>query len=1400
LVSTNLAAAGWAALLLLAAYAPAAADPLVGELTTHERQDGQSFFALSLSPPDSAVVPNVGRDVVILLDTSASQVGIYRETALAALEACVAKLGAQDRVQLLAVDLEARPITNEFVPVGSGELRAALAALRNETPLGSTDMEQVLRTATDRFQQARANGRTLLYVGDGLSTANLLGTDTFRQLVESFTAARVAISSYAIGPQCDGRLLAALANQTGGNLYVAAAPALADPAQNISDQRAREENARRGAEAGAKLAEWTQATVYWPAEVTWPVELSEVYPQSLPPLRSDRDTIVVGISNAPLQRPTEVRARASVSGEHAELQWAVAPARPDAGHAYLVQLVEMARRDGGLTLPTLGSEGLAETARLLEAEVDGLTDVAERAIAMGDTQAAKVAAQTVLARDPGNIKAQTVERLVNQPRTVAQPVAQVLPPQAEAVDENEDLNLVRPATPPPIEQPAGPALDFPPAGSLTDRFDQPGTLLDEVEERRRVFAQMLRREIENAVVDARRVMSDDPERAIQDLKLALQTVERAADLNPAMRASLIDQLQIAIREAQRASVIKDELDAAREERLAAARERRMLNEELARNIERETQLMARFNAAIDERRFDVAHDVALAVQEIDPTGVTPVVALASSELERNLYLQEITRANRWTNFFDALYQVEQSSVPFPDDPPIIYPDAEFWRELTARRKERYGSADLKASGEAEKRIDDALRRQLNADGLEYVDEPLEGVVTDLEEQYGIPVELDTVALEEIGIDSTEPVTASLHGITLRSALRIMLQRLQLTYMIQNEVLMITTPEEAETQLVAKVYPVADLVLPIDASLLGGGIGGGGGLGGGLGGGGGGLGGGGGFGGGGGGFGGGGGGFGGGGLGGGGGGIFSVPDRDQPIAAEASKTSNKGRSSQEQRTSRPSRKAGRQTTSKASAIAIDKSVAPEIFWNNFFDRTQAEPAAVRETVRQLMGRKQYEHTVSLIHAALRHGQAQSWMYESLGIAMELAGRSEREIERAVMSAADFSTSPDELMYIAQYLARLGLDRRAMQLYQQVAKLEPLRSEAYALGLRAAQRAGDQVGVEWATVGILSQAWPSELAAIEQTASRVARANLDRLASEGHAAARDAYLKQLKEAVVRDCVVQVSWTGDADIDVSVEEPAGTICSSAEPRTIGGGVRLGDGYSSEQSSAEASELYVCPQGFAGTYRVRIHRVWGEVAAGKVTVDVYTHLRSGDVKHQRQQVEVGEKDALVVFDLDRGRRSEPLAAVQLASAVKRQQALSRSVLAQQISSGSDPGVVPVRPLDRLARQAFFGGRGAVGYQPIIQTLPEGTMMSAYGVVSHDRRYLRVAVSPIFSTIGDVTTFTLAGQAQQTGQGGPGQPGAGPGAGPGGGPGMFVPPLLNQGGGGFGGRLFDDEHDGDGD
>jgi hypothetical protein len=378
-------------------------------------------------------------------------------------------------------------------------------------------------------------------------------------------------------------------------------------------------------------------------------------------------------------------------------------------------------------------------------------------------------------------------------------------------------------------------------------------------------------------------------------------------------------------------------------------------------------------------------------------------------------------------------------------------------------------------------------------------------------------------------------------------------------------------------------------------------------------------------------------------------------------------------------------------------------------------------------------------------------------------LELAGRPKADIERAIMSACDFSSTPEELMLIARYMSHLGLDGRALGVYRQVIKAAPLFQEAYALGLQAAERAKDIEGIRWATVGILEQAWPNNQQAIRNVALRKAEAVLAQLRQAGDNAAADAYERDLNSALVRDCVVRVSWSGDADVDLIVEEPTGTVCSLRTPRTVGGGVCLGDDFAIAGKPADGfEETYVCPQGFAGEYRVRISKVWGDLVADRVTVDVYKHFRTENQQHERQHITIGKDDSMVVFKLEIGRRTDRLEDQQLAAAIDRQREVASKVLAQQfgndMGSMADPSIIPSRnnldPLD-LRRQLALARGGAVGFQPVITVLPEGTQMIVSGVISADRRYVRISASPSFTAIGNVTTFTFAGSAEETDDGG---------------------------------------------
>lgn len=99
--------------------------------------------------------------------------------------------------------------------------------------------------------------------------------------------------------------------------------------------------------------------------------------------------------------------------------------------------------------------------------------------------------------------------------------------------------------------------------------------------------------------------------------------------------------------------------------------------------------------------------------------------------------------------------------------------------------------------------------------MEFICTPLSDVVEYLKDYHKIDIQLDRKALDQIGVALDTPVTRGLKGVTLASALRLILRDLDLTYMPENEVLLITTQEAADSRLTAVVYPVEDLVTTWD---------------------------------------------------------------------------------------------------------------------------------------------------------------------------------------------------------------------------------------------------------------------------------------------------------------------------------------------------------------------------------------------------------------------------------------------------------------------------------------------------------------------------------------------------------------------------------------------------------
>jgi hypothetical protein len=177
-------------------------------------------------------------------------------------------------------------------------------------------------------------------------------------------------------------------------------------------------------------------------------------------------------------------------------------------------------------------------------------------------------------------------------------------------------------------------------------------------------------------------------------------------------------------------------------------------------------------------------------------------------------------------------------------------------------------------------------------------------------------------------------------------------------------------------------------------------------------------------------------------------------------------------------------------------------------------------------------------------------------------------------------------------------------------------------------------------------------------------------------------------------------------------------------------------------------------------------IKNVWGKPTSGKVTMDVYTHFGSEKQSLVHEQIPIGEKNTLATFTLKDGRRKEALREGQVANTVKIQNAANRALLAQQLgalqASPQAAGNSLNNSLNTMGGLGFVPGfflRGAVGYRPVLSTLPTGAFMNvSSAVISADRRYVRVAPSPNFTQVTEVNTFNFVmgtGSTQQPGQGG---------------------------------------------
>src|SRR5690606_31974230 len=136
------------------------------------------------------------------------------------------------------------------------------------------------------------------------------------------------------------------------------------------------------------------------------------------------------------------------------------------------------------------------------------------------------------------------------------------------------------------------------------------------------------------------------------------------------------------------------------------------------------ELMQRYQALLEAGDYAGAQATAYQMTESNPDSVAAHAAEGKADLAASCAVNEAFERRRAAGYIGAIRLSQASAVPMPDEPPIVYPPAKVWEDLTIRRQ-KYKVVDLAPVSPAEEQVRSALSRPVSFD---FQETPLSDVI------------------------------------------------------------------------------------------------------------------------------------------------------------------------------------------------------------------------------------------------------------------------------------------------------------------------------------------------------------------------------------------------------------------------------------------------------------------------------------------------------------------------------------------------------------------------------------------------------------------------------------------------------------------------------------------------
>jgi tetratricopeptide (TPR) repeat protein len=792
-----------------------AADDLPGgkfarqPVVTYQALDGDLHFALQLQPKLPAPAPRP-LDVLVVVDTAASQAGAPLKRARQITEQLVKDAGANDRVAVWTINTPdaTRDLSGGLQAKDSAKLADALTTLEKvEYASGAVDLKDGLKKALRTFETRPERQAVVLFLGRGESALAPLSDADRVELAQDMVSRQVEFFPVPVGLRVHPINLHGLACATGGALV------RMDPSEKPADFVKR-------------LHESLVAPVLYPTKALFSADVTQLLPTRLPPLRGDVPTLVAGRMKPADALAWKVEGTVAGRAVVAEASETVTP--PEMTNYFLVSLVnQWSNADKSAPARMRADRGLAQEFERVRLAHDEFLNDAHWALSQNNWGAAEKLFQSARKIDPRDVEATAGLKVVEKLKTGKISRAQLRETlnDTKAIgtrfEKGGDVQVVKARVQELAQEPA-PTLP-PAAGAPANPPVEAGNLIDLERRRRAVQEQQLSQLVEDTIRRARELINSDPDTAYDLLKRQLGSVRENTDLTDAVRATLAGRLESAMRTTQQQGIIvKQNQEEALRARIQADARAAAFSRQQGEQ-ERIRERVRSFSALMNQARYEEAYKEALVLQQeqISKGAPVPVQATAAYTMglnSANLREFEDLRRIKEDRYMLTLLQVERSHVPFPDEPPVAFPPASTWKQITDLRKDKYTSDGLggdQNSGKT-KELRDKLNKTVNIE--KAIDNaPLRDVIEFLSDKYELTILVDTQAFDQQGQKAVEDAPVKLPkmpGVTLSTVLRLLLSQVNGTYLIRRDYIEITTGDRAIAEKAVRAYPVADLVIPI----------------------------------------------------------------------------------------------------------------------------------------------------------------------------------------------------------------------------------------------------------------------------------------------------------------------------------------------------------------------------------------------------------------------------------------------------------------------------------------------------------------------------------------------------------------------------------------------------------